>query len=554
MKKKSDNHDIRNRVIVMIIIIIIIILLLLHSCVGNKGNKSGICVGDDCDGKNSGLVVSCMKDVDNPTCIVPNFRGKTEDDVNAWLDKISNNIETVYIVYDSDEEDGIIINQSIEDHLRVKDLLDENRPLIIFIANSRKTKVDCLSDPKNEKCIVPDFTGKTKQDVYEWLDRISNNLNVEFEGISSKEKSGTIIKQSIKSGTKVKDIIEKNKELNITFANNEKVDCLKDENNSRCVVPNLTGYTQKEIQEWLDSIANAGSIVLDYENSYSDAKSGTVLSQSANPGTSIKDLIDSGTPLTITFATNNKDNKLDCLNNPNNYNCVLPDFTGKTKEEVESWLSNFSNNIPVRYEKVTSDETKGNIISQSIESGTSVKDILDNNQQLVIVISGGKKSSGSNNNNNNNNNNQQTEPEDDTVVGEVIVKDSSVTWEIDTVVDIFTNSLANDKIAPESSNTYSFTVYNNTNSNVKYNLTFSEENNHNINMKYKLRKNNSYIVSEYSSINELNLTNQLLNANKNDVFYLEWKWISSNNDTDIGSSGTATYKLNLKVEAESVNE
>ena len=32
-----------------------------------------------------------------------------------------------------------------------------------------------------------------------------------------------------------------------TFSNKEKVDCLKDSNNEVCVVPNFTGYTQKEI-------------------------------------------------------------------------------------------------------------------------------------------------------------------------------------------------------------------------------------------------------------------------------------------------------------------
>lgn len=572
MYNQDDNKKTK-KIIIAIIVIIIIILLLLHSCLNNRKNKNGIdiCTGDNCVPANSGILINCMIEVDDPICVIPNFRGKTEDDINKWLSMIANNIDITYMVFDSDQADGLVIDQSNTNKLTVKDLLDNNIPLTISFANTRTNKVDCLKDSDNKKCIVPDFTGKTKQDVYEWLNRISNDLEVYFEGKISGKKAGTVINQSVKVGTRVKDLLDDNKKINISFANAEKVDCTKNANNDSCAVPNFTGYTQREIEEWLDSISNASSIVLNYESDKSDAKSGTVLSQSIKPGTSIEDLINSGVPLTITFATNNDDSKVDCLENLSDSKCVLPNFSGMTKEDVENWLNNFSNIIPVRYENVTSSANKGTITGQSISSGTTVKDILDNNLQLVISVSGGKPNSNSNpkpNNsgNNSNNNNQNTdptkptepdEPEEpipDEETGEVIVKDSDVTWETETQVNIFKSNLVDNTIAPESSNTYRFTVYNNTESNVKYNLSFTETNESDINMKYKLRKNNSYIVSEYSSISQLNLTQQLLNASKNDVFYLEWKWISNSNDTDIGASGTATYNLNIKVEAEATNE
>ena len=572
MYNQDDNKKTK-KIIIAIIVIIIIILLLLHSCLNNRKNKNGIdiCTGDNCVPANSGILINCMIEVDDPICVIPDFRGKTEDDINKWLSMIANNIDITYMVFDSDQTDGIVIDQSNTNKLTVKDLLDNNIPLTISFANTRTNKVDCLKEPDNKKCIVPDFTGKTKQDVYEWLNRISNDLEVYFEGKISGKKAGTVINQSVKVGTRVKDLLDDNKKINISFANTEKVDCTKNANNDSCAVPNFTGYTQREIEEWLDSISNASSIVLNYESDKSDAKSGTVLSQSIKPGTSIEDLINSGAPLTITFATNNDDSKVDCLENPSDSKCVLPNFSGMTKEDVENWLNNFSNIIPVRYENVTSSANKGTITGQSISSGTTVKDILDNNLQLVISVSGGKSNPNSNpkpNNsgNNSNNNNQNTDPTNptepdepeepipDEETGEVIVKDSDVTWETETQVNIFKSNLVDNTIAPESSNTYRFTVYNNTESNVKYNLSFTETNESGINMKYKLRKNNSYIVSEYSSISQLNLTQQLLNASKNDVFYLEWKWISNSNDTDIGASGTATYNLNIKVEAEATNE
>ena len=74
-----------------------------------------------------------------------------------------------------------------------------------------------------------------------------------------------------------------------------------------------------------------------------------------------------------------------------------------------------------------------------------------------------------------------------------------------------------------------------------------------MNLKYKLKKNNSYVISDYVYYDQLNLNDQLLNSKKSDTFYLEWKWVSSDNDTEAGKA-QANYKLNINVEAESVNE
>ena len=455
-------------------------------------------------------------------------------------------------------------------------MLDNNLPLIISFANSRTKKIDCISNPDEENCVVPALIGKTKNDLYEWLNGISNDLNINFIEKNSEDKTGKIIDQSEKNKTKVKDLIEENKTLDITFSNNEKVDCLKDVNNEVCVVPNFTGYTQKEIQEWLDSISN--TIELSYKTTNSDLKSGTIISQSAKPGTSLNQLIDSNTPLTITFAKNEEDTRVDCLKDVNNTKCILPDFSGMTKEDVEKWLDSISNSIPVSYENVTSNTSKGKITEQSIQSGTTVKDILEGNKQLVISISKGQSTtptpttspkptatpaSTSEPTPTPTETPEPTTSPEPTVTptptptpeGEVFVNDSDLVWETDTVVDIFSNSIGkNNTIAPESSNTYMFTVNNNTNSDVRYKITFTETNNYNINMKYKLRKNNSYVVSDYSSISALNLSDQLLNAGKNDAFYLEWKWISADNDTEIGVNTSANYNLKIEVEAEATGE
>ena len=132
---------------------------------------------------------------------------------------------------------------------------------------------------------------------------------------------------------------------------------------------------------------------------------------------------------------------------------------------------------------------------------------------------------------------------------------NAVTWNGSTDLKIFSNSMYEfeDKIAPECYNTYQFVVKNSTNYNIKYDINFIETNPYHINMKYKLKKNDAYIVDHYVSASELNISEVLLNSNNNDTFYLEWKWISSDNDTEIGKNPDANYGLKIEVKAESTN-
>ena len=139
--------------------------------------------------------------------------------------------------------------------------------------------------------------------------------------------------------------------------------------------------------------------------------------------------------------------------------------------------------------------------------------------------------------------------------GGLVVSDNEITWNGQTDAKIFTNSMYefDDKIAPESFNTYQFVVKNGTNYKIKYNISFIEDNPYNINMKYKLKKNETYLIDHYVSVSELNVSNILLNLSNNDTYYLEWKWISSDNDTEIGKNPNSYYNLKIKVEAESTN-
>ena len=138
--------------------------------------------------------------------------------------------------------------------------------------------------------------------------------------------------------------------------------------------------------------------------------------------------------------------------------------------------------------------------------------------------------------------------------GELFVSDGRIRWSDTTDVSIFENPNGRGNvIAPESSNTYEFNVKNSTNSKLKYKIKFVEDNPYNINMKYKLKKNGTYIVDNYVSISELNINDVIIDVNKNDKYDLEWKWVSSDNDTEVGRVGNANYELKIEIEAESIN-
>lgn len=137
--------------------------------------------------------------------------------------------------------------------------------------------------------------------------------------------------------------------------------------------------------------------------------------------------------------------------------------------------------------------------------------------------------------------------------GTLSVNDSDKTWSTNTEIRIFDVS----QIAPGDGSTYEFIVNNNTEGNVKYNITFAENNVANVNMLYKLKRNDEYISGDETTwvkYNELNLNDRILNKNTMDTYNIEWKWIDAENDTAAGRMIGAKYRLDIKVDAASTTE
>ena len=135
-------------------------------------------------------------------------------------------------------------------------------------------------------------------------------------------------------------------------------------------------------------------------------------------------------------------------------------------------------------------------------------------------------------------------------------ENTPITWNGSNNLKIFTKSIYNVEgtIAPESENTYQFVVRNNTSYKIKYNIKFVEDNPYHINMRYKLKKDNSYLIDNYSEVSALTVNDFILNSGESNTYYLDWKWVSSSNDTSIGKNPEAKYGLEIVVGAESINE
>ena len=361
--------------------------------------------------------------------------------------------------------------------------------------------------------------------------------------------------------------------------NDNSVNCLLDNNNSKCTIPNFVGKTKKDVLKWLSSISNTVDIeIVTVENS--EYKDGYVLEQSIS-NVSVKELLNNKTKLVITIVNNGS--LIDCQKDSKNSKCVLQNFTGKTKNDVEDWLDSFSNNIKVKYAYVNSNNKAGTIINQSVKSGTSIKSILDKDETIIIYISTGdtvvysdsitKNGNNNTNNNSNANNNSNTnnntdngssseETPEDVLDDDFYVSDrEKIKWEEETSLNIFEDSQniskVRGKIAPESTGVYKFKVNNGTSNKLNYKISFSEVNSNNINMKFKLKKGDIYLVDHYVSYDELDLFNIILNSRSSDTYSLEWKWVGDNdeNDTQIGMNAKnrdITYDLKIYIEVESV--
>ena len=202
------------------------------------------------------------------------------------------------------------------------------------------------------------------------------------------------------------------------------------------------------------------------------------------------------------------------------------------------------------------DNTANNVIeNNTIENNTvenDINEIIQNGTTNTgkTNINTGKKN-GSNSGGNDKNKPNQDVPVDTGIDFEVTEKEK--TWDQLQELSIFNNKYFNgqNKIAPGVSGSYEFKVHNKSKYNMRYKVKFSENNNYNINLQYKIKRNGQYLNTEYARIQNLNFDSISLNSYGTDVYTIEWEWIDSSNDTEIGNNAeNVVYNLMINVTGE----
>ena len=218
--------------------------------------------------------------------------------------------------------------------------------------------VDCLKDENNSECIVPNFVGKSKKDVLNWLSLVSNNIEYDFKFVENSDyKDGTVLEQSV-TGVSVKDLLTKKIKLVITIVNNGSlVDCQKDSQNTKCILPNFTDKKKSDVEKWLEGIANNINIKYKYINS--SKKIGTIVNQSVQAGSYLGDILNDGETIIIYISSGNKKDSSNKNTNSNeqsnksNSNTNLEDEFYVSDNKIVKWNDNIDLNIFTDSKKIS---------------------------------------------------------------------------------------------------------------------------------------------------------------------------------------------------------
>ncbi|MBR1802458.1 MAG: hypothetical protein IJ777_00550 [Clostridia bacterium] len=103
------------------------------------------------------------------------------------------------------------------------------------------------------------------------------------------------------------------------------------------------------------------------------------------------------------------------------------------------------------------------------------------------------------------------------------------------------------------SGTYHFCIKNDNDTDIVYDIKFSDKMNLFVNMKYKLKLDNVYVrgtEKNYVGINELDINEITVLKGSNNIYTLEWYWEDNDAlDTTVGIQEEQYYTLNLEIEA-----
>lgn len=140
---------------------------------------------------------------------------------------------------------------------------------------------------------------------------------------------------------------------------------------------------------------------------------------------------------------------------------------------------------------------------------------------------------------------------------QISVSDNDINLTKNTELKIFNNAKFEQEnmIAPGSNGIYTFYITNEGSSDLTYDIYFSDVLTSKVNIKYRIKTNNIYIrgnSEEYVDIEDINISDIIIQENSTDMFTLEWCWIDNDEeDTEVGILSTEEnrqyYTLNVDI-------
>ncbi len=132
------------------------------------------------------------------------------------------------------------------------------------------------------------------------------------------------------------------------------------------------------------------------------------------------------------------------------------------------------------------------------------------------------------------------------------ITDSGGSWSDQSNLNIFNNdTYGSTTIAPGVSGTYTFNLSNNSEDDLFFTISLSEENEYGIAMMYMLVRDGAFLTNGYVRVAEFELAEQTLKAGETTSFTLYWYWdpnVDDEADTKAGQN-QMVYSLTITIDS-----
>ena len=237
----------------------------------------------------------------------------------------------------------------------------KKQKIILIVLTFVLILISFLTYYQLSRMLMPDFTGKSITEVNKWAAK--NKINVETkQSFSLEVEKNHVIEQSVKANQKVK----KNSEITFTLSQGGNPDDI-------VALPDFKSMSEQQVEDLIkkEQLENL-TLVTEFSE---EVPSGQFINEElANEGT--RDTFKRADNGKIIFSKGKEVYKKDIS---------VPDFSGKTQTEVESWAK--TNEIELDIKKVASETIQnGQIVKQSI----APKEKVAKKTKMSIEVSGGK--------------------------------------------------------------------------------------------------------------------------------------------------------------------